>query len=110
MIVLPEMFTTPFNKEYMLAHKEPITHNFISNPQCVTSRMLSEMAKRTQKYIVGGSIPEEVEGNDRIFNTCLCMNRSGEIVTKHRKLHLFDINIPGGITSIESNQVIPGPP
>jgi omega-amidase len=72
--------------------------------------MLSEMAKRTQKYIIGGSIPEAIDGTERVYNTCLCFNREGDIVAKYRKLHLFDINIPGGITAQESSHVIPGEP
>lgn len=72
--------------------------------------MLSELAKKNEVYIIGGSIPEEIEDEDRIYNTCLCFNRKGEIAAKHRKLHLFDINIPGKVVSKESSFVKHGPP
>ena len=75
LIVLPEMFTTPFNKEHMLINKEPIPDDYKTNDKCATTKMLSEMAKRTQKYIIGGSMPEAVEGEERVYNTCLCFNR-----------------------------------
>lgn len=35
-------------------------------------------------------------------------NHSGTIVGKHRKVHLFDINIPGGIKFTESSTLSPG--
>lgn len=74
--------------------------------------MLSDLAKQTQKYIIGGSIPESIEeeNGNRIYNTCMCFNREGEIVAKHRKIHLFDIDIPGKVTYKESNFAKAGPP
>jgi omega-amidase len=42
-------------------------------------------------------MPEAIEGSDKIYNTCLCFDREGNLLAKHRKLHLFDVNIPGGI-------------
>ena len=45
-----------------------------------------------------------------MYNTCLCFNRDGDIVAKHRKLHLFDIDIPGKIKNKESDTVKHGPP
>ena len=104
------MFYTPFNKEWMLKYKEPITEDFRTNDKCMTTRMLSDLAKENNAYIIGGSMPEEITGEDRIYNTSLCFNRSGDIVAKHRKLHLFDINIPDKIVSLESGHVKPGEP
>lgn len=94
----------------MLANAEPISiDGFESDERCVTSRMLSQLARETQTYIIGGSIPEQVEGDERIFNTCLCFDKTGKITATHRKQHLFDVNIPNGITFYESSYVKPGP-
>lgn len=109
-IMLPEMFNTPFNKKFMLELSEPIGEDYQTNPKSETSKLLSNLAKETKKYIIGGSIPEQIEGDTKIYNTCLCFNREGEIVAKHRKLHLFDINIPGKIVNMESDFVKHGPP
>ena len=79
-IMLPEMFTTPFQKDHMLKNAEPILiKDFRDEPKCETTRFLSNIAKTTGTYIIGGSIPEKVEGEDKIFNTCLCFDKDGEI-------------------------------
>lgn len=55
-----------------------------------------------------GSIPELEESTDSIFNTCTVYNPAGELVAVHRKVHLFDIDIPGGITFKESDSLTGG--
>ena len=59
------------------------------------------------KLDIAGSIPErEIAGaKERLFNTCVVINPSGEIVGKHRKVHLFDIDVPGRITFKESDSL-----
>lgn len=71
-----------------------------------SSQMLMELAQSTNMYIVGGSIPETC--SDKIFNTCLVVNPKGTIVGKHRKVHLFDVNVPGGIQFKESETLSAG--
>lgn len=108
--MLPEMFVTPFQKEFMLANAEPVKlEGFEDDARCETSQLLSKLAKETQTYIIGGSIPELVENDPRIYNTCLCFDKEGKITATHRKQHLFDVDIPGGITFFESNYVNSGP-
>ena len=91
--MLPEMFNCPFTKEHMLGAKEPATEE---NPG-TSYTLLKNLAKETGKYIIGGSIPEEISGSNKIYNTSLCFDREGNLAARHRKLHLFDINIPGGV-------------
>ena len=95
---------------------------------------LSAMARDANIYLVGGSIPErcasppsalietsdptqeqmikakEQAGKDcvYIYNTSLTFNPQGTLIGVHRKIHLFDIDIPGKITFKESAVVSPG--
>lgn len=89
--------------------------------------MLSQAAKEEGVWLVGGalvasdeaheiltiplglpgSIPE-LSPDDKIYNSSPTFNRSGELVALHRKVHLFDIDIPGGITFKESETLTGG--
>ena len=71
-----------------------------------STTMLMEMAKSLDMYIVGGSVPEVC--GDRLYNTCLVVDPDGNIIGKHRKVHLFDIDVPGGIRFIESETLSAG--
>ena len=80
------------------------------------SRLLMKAAKDLDMWIVGGSVPEKVTITNKetgkeeeiIYNTCLVLNPEGIVVAKHRKVHLFDIDVPGGITFFESETLSPG--
>ena len=43
-----------------------------------------------------------------MFNTSVIFNPEGEILAKHRKVHLFDIDVPGKITFKESDTLSAG--
>lgn len=53
-----------------------------------------------------GSLPEI--DDDLIYNSSPTFNPKGELVALHRKVHLFDIDIPGGITFKESDTLTGG--
>ncbi|EDW52815.1 GM23937 [Drosophila sechellia] len=76
-------------------------------PDGFTSLQLSNLAKKHQVYIVGGTIPELGE-NDAIYNTCTVWSPTGDLVAKHRKMHLFDIDVKGGIRFKESETMSAG--
>ena len=98
-IVLPEMFNCPYSNEKFIEYAE----------EEKTSETLLEMSKLACKnnvYILAGSIPEK-DGNN-LFNTSYLFNRNGEIIAKHRKMHLFDIDVKGKITFKESDVLTEG--
>jgi predicted amidohydrolase len=98
MVILPEMFNCPYD--------QALFHKYAEEEGGETSRFLAEWAQKLGRYVVGGSIPEKEAGH--IFNTSLIFDRQGNLIAKHRKVHLFDINIPGGITFQESAVLTPG--
>tara|TARA_Y100000590_G_scaffold457159_1_gene609205 strand:+ start:2912 stop:3724 length:813 start_codon:yes stop_codon:yes gene_type:complete len=72
-------------------------------PEGETTEFLSNLAKKNRIFIHGGSFCEKIE--DKYFNTTLAFNRSGEIIAKYRKIHLFDIIAPDGKSYLESDAV-----
>lgn len=66
------------------------------------------MAKEAKAYLIGGSIPELHPETKTFYNTSLTFSPSGKLLATHRKVHLFDIDIPGKITFKESEVLSPG--
>ena len=96
-LVLPEMFSCPYSREYF--------HAFASRGHEETCRSLSSWARENRALLIGGSVPE-VEG-DRIYNTCFVYGADGELLARHRKVHLFDVDLPG-MRFHESHTFTPG--
>ncbi|KAF2362979.1 Carbon-nitrogen hydrolase [Trinorchestia longiramus] len=97
-VALPECFNCPYGTKYFAEYAEAIPGE--------TTEFLSSVAKKNQVWLVGGSIPER-DGN-KIYNTCTVFSPTGECIAKHRKIHLFDINIPESISFKESEVLSPG--
>lgn len=66
------------------------------------------MAIESKAYLIGGSIPEYSTTTKKYYNTSLTFNPAGQLLATHRKVHLFDIDIPGKITFRESDVLSPG--
>ncbi|CAH2353332.1 omega-amidase Nit3p [[Candida] railenensis] len=96
LVMLPECFNSPYAVDQFRNYAELI-------PSGESTSLLSSLAKKHGIFIVGGSIPElDPQDGDKVFNTSLTFSPEGEIIAKHRKAHLFDIEIPGQITFKES--------
>ncbi|KAE8269006.1 hypothetical protein A4X09_0g3330 [Tilletia walkeri] len=46
--------------------------------------------------------------SERCYNTQLLINDEGRILQKYRKMHLFDVDIKGGLSILESNSTAKG--
>jgi predicted amidohydrolase len=69
---------------------------------------LSALARDLNVYLLAGSIPERVPRSRRVRNTSILFDPTGKTVASYRKLHLFDINIKGRVSLMESKRVIAG--
>jgi predicted amidohydrolase len=70
---------------------------------------LQGLATRHGVHIVGGGLPEIVPDDDRrTYNTAVVVTPTGAIGGIYRKVHLFDVDIPGGATLRESDATAPG--
>ncbi|KAI9725619.1 MAG: hypothetical protein M1828_002904 [Chrysothrix sp. TS-e1954] len=108
LIVLPECFNSPYGCQYFPKYAETLLPSPPTKEQSPTFHDLSAMAAEAKAYVVGGSIPEYETSSERYFNTSLTFDPKGELLATHRKMHLFDIDIPGKITFKESEVLSPG--
>ena len=98
MVALPEMFNCPYSNQYFREYAEEQGGESFS--------FLSALAKELGIYLIGGSMPELAAGN--VYNTSYSFDRTGNLIGKHRKIHLFDIDVKGGIRFVESETLTPG--
>jgi len=111
LIVLPECFNSPYGHTHFPVYAEHIGYTpgqpyDITKSESESVKMLSAVAQDTGAWIIGGSIPEKDDG--KLYNTCTVYSPKGELVTVFRKVHLFDIDIPGKITFKESETLTGG--
>lgn len=97
-ICLPEMFNCPYDNHYF--------KDFAEDDYGKTITMIKSLAKNYNCIILAGSIPEKYE--NKIYNTAYVIDGDGKIISKHRKIHLFDVNVKDGITFKESEILSPG--
>nr|XP_050030746.1 omega-amidase NIT2-like [Dermacentor andersoni] len=93
LVCLPEFFGFPCAIQNFHKNAEPIPGR--------TSEFLADTANSNGVYLVGGTMAER--DGDLLYNTCLVYGPDGELIAKHRKLHLFDVDIPGKMTVKESD-------
>ena len=98
-IVLPEMFNCPYSNDKFIEYCE-------EEKTSKTLLKISKLASKNNVYILAGSIPEKE--NAKLYNTSYLFNRNGEIIAKHRKMHLFDIDVKGKIKFMESDVLTAG--
>ena len=99
-VVLPEHWDMMGDHEQLRRSAEDIETG-------VSAASLCSWAKRHGVAIVGGSTMEAGAGHDRVFNTCVSVDREGAITAVYRKIHLFDVDV-GGVGYHESALVEPG--
>ena len=73
----------------------------------IVTRMRSLASARSVHLLLGG-FPERSDTTGRHYNTAVWIDPDGAILASYRKLHLFDIDIPGAETHRESDTVIAG--
>ena len=95
--VLPEMFSCPYNGKYF--------HAFAAKGHEDSCRRMAEWARKYHLLLVGGSVPESADG--LLYNTGFVYDPDGNLLARHRKVHLFDVDLPG-MRFHESHTFTPG--
>ncbi len=98
-LLLPEMFCCPYDTasfpEYAEEEGGPVY------------TLCAEIARKYSIYFSAGTIPER-DSRGRIYNTAYVFDPEGRQIAKHRKMHLFDIQVHGGQHFRESDVLSAG--
>jgi predicted amidohydrolase len=99
-VMLPEHAPYLGPKEGYQAGAEPIP-----GP---TSMRYAALARRHGIYLHAGSMVEETDVPGKYANTTVVFDPGGQLIAKYRKIHLYDVEIPGRVSVKESDSVAPG--
>src|SRR5213078_2673208 len=107
LVVLPECFSFLGRSE---REKLGLAEAFDGTaPPGAVLATLRELAVKHAVWIVGGGTPERVPGDPRrAYNTALVVDPRGALIARYRKIHLFDVDIPGGAVLRESDSTARG--
>ena len=101
MAVLPEMFNCPYENEKFIEYAEELDDS-------KTLREIAKAAKEDSIHVLAGSMPELEKDANAIYNTAVLFDSNGKVLGKHRKMHLFDIDVKGKIYFKESDTLSAG--
>lgn len=107
-----KLVATPENTSYLgpQFHKVELAEP-IDGP---IANRLAELADELSIHLLVGSIaerrtmPDGTADPKRCFNTSLLFGPSGDRLAVYRKIHLFDVDVPGGVTIRESDSIAAG--
>ena len=99
-VLLPEKWNALGSADILRANAEPLEGG-------ETVEAMSRWAREHGITLVGGSITERREGREKLSNTCLVFDPTGDVVGVYRKIHMFDVEV-GGHVYRESEAEEPG--
>lgn len=99
LIMAGEMFNCPYQTEKFPLYAEK------EGGECW--QILSDLARKHCVYLAAGSVPE-TDNAGNVYNTAYVFDRAGRQIAKHRKVHLFDVDIEGGQYFKESDTLKAG--
>jgi deaminated glutathione amidase len=100
------LVATPENTNYLGPHDEKVRRAEPLDGR--TAGRFAELARRLGIHLLLGSFNEASDEPARCHNTSLLFGPDGGLVAAYRKLHLFDVDIPGGVRFAESATCKPG--
>jgi predicted amidohydrolase len=104
LVALPENFA--FMGEE--SKKREIAERVDDDPAGPITSALRLAARDARVWLVAGGMPERSDDPDRPFNTSLLFEPDGRLVSRYRKVHLFDVDLPDGTKLLESGATTAG--
>jgi predicted amidohydrolase len=100
------LVTTPENTNYLGPHEEKVRRaQPLDGP---TVARFAALASENDVFLLLGSYNERAADERRCYNTSVLFSPQGSVVAVYRKIHLFDVDVPGGVRFAESATCKPG--
>jgi deaminated glutathione amidase len=96
----------PENFAFLRSEGEPVPEAQATDGPWVVR--MAALARRHGITLLLGSLPERVPGDKKVKNTSVLLGPDGKTLALYRKIHLFDIDLPGMEHLKESKAVVPG--
>jgi predicted amidohydrolase len=101
LVALPENFSFVRSTGTAPSRPEPLDGPLVAR--------FGALARELRIWLLLGSVPETISpDHPRVYNTAVFFDRAGEIRAVYRKIHLFDIHMPGGPSIRESETIEAG--
>ncbi len=100
LVALPEVFNWRGKRNEQAAAAETLDGQSLG--------LMARLARELRIHIAAGSITEQAAGESRCYNTCALIGPDGGRIAVYRKIHLFDIDLPGRVTVRESDAKLAG--
>ena len=68
----------------------------------------AQAARELRMWVLAGSFHEVSDDPEHTYNTSLIFDRDGRLAASYRKIHLYDVEIPGRVSYQESRTVAAG--
>lgn len=102
--VLPENFA------FMGAHERDKLAVAEADGRGPIQDFLAQTARALKLWLVAGTVPLKTADPQRVAPACLVYDASGARVARYDKIHLFDVDVPGGESYRESATIAAGAP
>ncbi len=99
-IALPEVFNWRGDKADEKKNAEPLSGR--------TADVMASLARELRIYLLAGSFLEDIPEVKKSYNTSLFFSPDGNPIARYRKIHLFDVAIERGVSTLESETRQPG--
>jgi predicted amidohydrolase len=97
---------TPENTPFLGPHAEKVRR--AESLEGETCARFARLAAELGIHLLLGSFAERTADERRCANTSVLFGPGGERLAVYRKIHLFDVDVPGGVRFRESETVLPG--
>jgi predicted amidohydrolase len=90
-------------------HKLALAEDLSADARGPILEAMRQTARDAGVWLLLGGFPERVVGSTtHIGNTSVLLDPAGTVRARYRKIHLFDVDVPGGQRFRESDSIAPG--